>query len=27
VMVDSVYRDGANFMPSDAEVEKVRPKD
>ncbi len=27
VMVDSVYRDGASFMPSEAEVAKVRPKD
>src|SRR5262249_19011197 len=27
VMVDSVYRDGANFLPSEAEVAKVRPKD
>lgn len=27
VMVESVYRDGANFMPSEAEVAKVRPKD
>jgi branched-chain amino acid transport system substrate-binding protein len=27
VMVDVVYRDGANFMPSEADVAKVRPKD
>jgi branched-chain amino acid transport system substrate-binding protein len=27
VMVDSVYRDGANFLPSEADVEKARPKD
>jgi branched-chain amino acid transport system substrate-binding protein len=27
VMVDSVYRNGADYLPSDAEVEKLRPKD
>ncbi len=27
VMVDSVYRNGANYLPSDAEVEKMRPKE
>src|SRR5580765_3839686 len=27
VMVDSVYRKGADYLPSDAEVEKLRPKD
>ena len=27
VMVDSVYRKGEDFLPSDAEVEKLRPKD
>jgi branched-chain amino acid transport system substrate-binding protein len=27
VMVDLVYRDGAKYLPSDAEVEKLRPKD
>ena len=27
VMVDSVYRDGAHFLPSEADVGKVRPKD
>lgn len=27
VMVDSVYRKGEAFLPSDAEVEKLRPKD
>ncbi|MGO9358824.1 MAG: ABC transporter substrate-binding protein [Xanthobacteraceae bacterium] len=27
VMVDSVYRDGANYLPSEADVAKVRPKD
>jgi len=27
VMVDAAYRDGAKFLPSDAEVEKLRPKD
>ncbi|MGE5159814.1 MAG: ABC transporter substrate-binding protein, partial [Gemmatimonas sp.] len=26
VMVDSVYRNGADYLPSDAEVEKMRPK-
>jgi branched-chain amino acid transport system substrate-binding protein len=26
VMVDSVYRNGADYLPSDAEVEKLRPK-
>ena len=27
VMVDSVYRKGADYLPSDAEVGKLRPKD
>lgn len=27
VMVDAVYRDGANYQPSEADVAKVRPKD
>src|SRR6202050_3011395 len=27
VMVDSVYRKGADYLPSDAEVEKMRPKE
>lgn len=27
VMVDSVYRKGEDFLPSDAEVEKMRPRD
>ena len=27
IMVDSVYRKGADYLPSDAEVEKLRPKD
>lgn len=27
VMVDVVYRDGANYLPSEADVAKVRPKD
>ena len=27
VMVDSVYRKGADYLPGDAEVEKLRPKD
>ena len=27
VMVDSAYRKGEDFLPSDAEVEKLRPKD
>src|SRR3979411_356947 len=27
VMVESVYRKGADYLPSDAEVEKLRPKD
>jgi len=26
-MVDSVYRKGSDYLPSDAEVEKLRPKD
>jgi branched-chain amino acid transport system substrate-binding protein len=26
VMVDSVYRNGADYLPDDAEVEKLRPK-
>jgi branched-chain amino acid transport system substrate-binding protein len=27
IMVDSVYRKGSDYLPSDAEVEKLRPKD
>ena len=27
VMVDSVYRNGADYLPSNAEVEKMRPKE
>ena len=27
VMVDSVYRKGSDYLPSDAEVGKLRPKD
>lgn len=27
VMVDSVYKKGSDYLPSDAEVEKMRPKD
>ena len=27
VMVDSVYRKGADYLPGDAEVAKLRPKD
>jgi len=27
VMVDSVYRDGKDYLPGDAEVEKMRPKE
>jgi branched-chain amino acid transport system substrate-binding protein len=27
VMVDSVYRKGSDYLPGDAEVEKMRPKD
>jgi branched-chain amino acid transport system substrate-binding protein len=27
VMVDSVYRKGSDYLPSDAEVEKMRPKE
>ncbi|MFT4117551.1 ABC transporter substrate-binding protein [Bradyrhizobium sp.] len=27
VMVDSVYKKGSDYLPSDAEVEKLRPKD
>jgi branched-chain amino acid transport system substrate-binding protein len=27
VMVDAVYRNGADYLPSDAEVEKMRPKE
>jgi len=26
-MVDSVYRNGADYLPSDAEVAKLRPKE
>ncbi|MEA2793124.1 MAG: branched-chain amino acid transport system substrate-binding protein, partial [Bradyrhizobium sp.] len=27
VMVDSVYRKGSDYLPSDAEVAKLRPKE
>ena len=27
IMVDSVYRKGSDFLPSDAEIEKMRPKE
>ena len=27
IMVDSVYRKGSDYLPSDAEVEKLRPND
>ena len=27
IMVNSVYRNGADYLPSDAEVSKLRPKD
>ena len=27
IMVDSVYRKGPDYLPSDAEVDKLRPKD
>jgi len=27
IMVDTVYRKGSDYLPSDAEVEKLRPKD
>ncbi|TMK05009.1 MAG: ABC transporter substrate-binding protein, partial [Alphaproteobacteria bacterium] len=27
IMVDSVYRKGSDYLPSDAEVDKLRPKD
>ena len=27
IMIDTVYRKGADYLPSDAEVEKLRPKD
>ncbi len=27
IMVDTAYRNGANYLPDDAEVEKLRPKD
>jgi len=27
IMVDTAYKKGADFLPSDAEVEKLRPKD
>ncbi len=27
VMVDSTYRKGSDYLPSDAEVEKLRPKE
>ena len=26
-MVDTVYRKGSDYLPSDAEVQKLRPKD
>ena len=27
IMVDTAYRKGGDYLPSDAEVEKMRPKD
>jgi hypothetical protein len=27
MMVDFVYRDGANYLPSDDEVRKLRPQE
>ena len=27
IMVDTSYRKGSDYLPSDAEVEKLRPKD
>ena len=27
VMIDSVYRKGSDYLPSDEEVSKLRPKD
>ena len=27
IMVDAAYRKGSDYLPSDAEVEKLRPKD
>ena len=27
VMVDTVYRKGSDYLPGDAEIEKLRPKD
>ena len=27
VMVDFTYREGSKYLPTDAEVEKLRPKD
>ena len=27
IMVDIAYKKGSDFLPSDAEVEKLRPKD
>jgi branched-chain amino acid transport system substrate-binding protein len=27
MMVDAVYRKGSDYMPSDAEIEKMRPKE
>ena len=27
IMVDSVYRKGSDYLPSDAEIEKMRPKE
>jgi len=26
-MVDSAYKKGSDYLPSDAEIEKLRPKD
>jgi branched-chain amino acid transport system substrate-binding protein len=27
VMVDSTYKKGSDYLPSDADIEKLRPKD
>jgi branched-chain amino acid transport system substrate-binding protein len=27
IMVDSVYQKGSDFLPNDAEIEKMRPKE
>jgi branched-chain amino acid transport system substrate-binding protein len=27
IMVDAAYRKGSDYLPADAEVEKLRPKD